>query len=215
MAISTRGFYLKLYYGLDQFMKLAYVNFLAIVFTLLGFGIFGIFPAFLATLTVVRKWLLKDGTFPIFTVFFKTYKQSFLTANLAGVVFSLIAFFLYMNYQLIAQASGALQLVGGITLGLYSLLFSATVLYFFPVVAHFEHRFLQYFKQAFLLGIANIHFVLLLMVMIYGLYHLFVMMPALVSLFFPVLLSLIIMAMTLLSFSQMKKRRARLMNQQT
>jgi len=201
---------MKLYYGLEQFMKLAYVNFLAITFTLLGFGIFGIFPAFLASLTVVRKWLLKDGTFGIFTTFFRTYKKSFLTANLAGFFFSLIAFFLYTYYRLITEASGALQLVGGITFGVYSLLFITTALYFFPVVAHFDHRFLHYFKQALLLGLANMPIVLLLMVMIYGLYHLFVVMPALISLFSPVLLSLVIMALTLLSFSQMKQRQERL-----
>ncbi|MGM0523371.1 MAG: YesL family protein [Bacillota bacterium] len=213
--MTTHGFYMKLYYGLDQFMKLAYVNFLAIVFTLLGFGIFGVFPAFLASLTVVRKWLLKDGTFPVFTTFFRTYKKSFLTANLAGFFFSLIAFFLYTYYRLIESASGVLQLVGGITFGVYSLLFIATALYFFPVVAHFEHTFLQYFKQALLFGVANIHFILALIAMLYGLYHVFVMMPALISLFSPVLLSLVIMAMTLLSFSQMKKRRERLINQET
>ncbi len=211
--MTTHGFYLKLYYGLDQFMKLAYVNFLAIVFTLLGFGVFGVFPAFLASVTVVRKWLLKDGTFPIFSTFFTTYKQSFLMANVAGFFFSLIAFLLYTYYQLIVHSSGMLQLVGGLTFGMYSLLFIATVLYFFPVVAHFEHSFLQYFKQAMLLGLANIHIVLVLVALMYGLYHLFVMMPALISLFSPVLLSLIIMAMTLLSFSQMKKRQQRLLNQ--
>lgn len=207
--MTTQGFYMKLYYGLDQFMKLAYVNFLAIVFTIVGFGIFGVFPAFLASVTVVRKWLLKDGTFPIFSTFFTTYKQSFLMANLAGFFFSLIAFFLYTYYQLIERSSGVLQLVGGLTFGVYSLLFIATALYFFPVVAHFKHGFVQYFKQALLLGIANMHIVLLLVAIIYGLYHVFVVMPALISLFSPVLLSLIIMAMTLLSFSQMKKRRER------
>lgn len=58
-----------IYHISNWIMRLAYVNFLWILFTLAGFIVFGFFPATIATFAVVRKWIFDTTDIPIFTTF--------------------------------------------------------------------------------------------------------------------------------------------------
>ncbi len=49
--------------------KFAYLNLLWIAFSLLGLGLFGLFPATAAMFAVVRKWINGEKDIPVFHVF--------------------------------------------------------------------------------------------------------------------------------------------------
>ncbi|PXW90957.1 putative membrane protein YesL [Streptohalobacillus salinus] len=205
--MQTEGFFVKLYFWLDQFMKIAYVNLLWLVFSLIGLGVFGVLPAFVAVLTIIRKWMMKDTDVPIFQTFLAAFKQAFIKANLSGLIFAFIYFILSVNYQYMMTLSGALQVVMAAAFGMNAILFFVTLVYFYPVYVHYDLRLWGYFKQAFLFGLIHIHYVLVIGILIYGLYHLFVVIPAIILMFSPILLGLILMPITLLSFKKIEKKK--------
>ncbi|MBO1911160.1 DUF624 domain-containing protein, partial [Microvirga sp. 3-52] len=52
-----------------RMIELIYINILWILFTILGLGIFGIFPATVSMFTIVRKIIVKEEKFKIFNTF--------------------------------------------------------------------------------------------------------------------------------------------------
>ncbi|RXJ02578.1 DUF624 domain-containing protein [Anaerobacillus alkaliphilus] len=200
----------KIYQVLELFMKIAYLNLLWMLFTLLGFGIFGVVPASVALLAVVRKWLMKDTDIPIFTLYFRTYKNQFIQSNIFGLIFAFAFIILYINYSYLFVESGLLQVILTIGLILNSIIFLVTFIYFFPVYVHYNLRFLEYLKHSFLMGMINIHFVLLLSFIFVIIYHLFIYFPVYVGLFLPSMIGLTLMSITLISFNIFEKKRVRL-----
>jgi hypothetical protein len=61
-------------------LRLVYINFLWILFSLLGLLIAGFFPSTVAMFTVVRIWVLGETDAAIFNMFWKTLNISFLKA---------------------------------------------------------------------------------------------------------------------------------------
>jgi uncharacterized membrane protein YesL len=76
--------------------KLAYINLLWILFSLIGLVVLGITPSTVGIFAVVRKWLREgiDHT-PILQTYWTTYKKEFWRANLLGFVFLIIGIILY------------------------------------------------------------------------------------------------------------------------
>ncbi len=69
-----------IYIVCDWFMRLAIGNLLWMGFTLLGAGVFGIFPASVATLALLKEWMLGRRPSPL-SFFWATYRKSFWSAN--------------------------------------------------------------------------------------------------------------------------------------
>ncbi|MEH7253744.1 DUF624 domain-containing protein, partial [Neobacillus niacini] len=59
-------------------LKVAYLNVLWISFTLVGLGLFGLFPSTGAMYTIVQKWLRKEPVEKIFHTFWNIYKKEFI-----------------------------------------------------------------------------------------------------------------------------------------
>lgn len=130
--------------------KFAYLNLLWMLFSLIGLLFFGIFPATVAMFAVIRKWLLGQSDIAIFPYFWKIYKQEFLKSNLMGLVVAFFAMILYVDL-LFMQTNSNLTLVL-LHVPLYLFIFSCvlTLLYLFPVYVHYDTKFVQTFKNAFL-----------------------------------------------------------------
>src|SRR5690625_6922967 len=79
----------------EGIMRLAYVNLLWILFTILGLGIFGIFPATIALFAVTRKWVMGDRDIPVFSTFWQTFRKEFLKSTLLGWVLFVIGYMIY------------------------------------------------------------------------------------------------------------------------
>lgn|SRR5690625_3119973 len=132
----------------DKVSKLAYLNLLWIVFTLMGLFFFGLFPATIAMFTVLRKIVLNEE-FKLFRLFWGTYKKEFFKGNLIGLVLVLINGITYTNFVFFREATGAIEVLL-YPMGVMGILLLLMSLFVFPVYVHFDLQFLQIFKTSFI-----------------------------------------------------------------
>ncbi len=143
---------MKGFHGFSEWvMRLAYVNFLWVFFTMSGLVLFGFFPATVAMFAVVRKWVRKETDVPVFNLFWKTYKADFLKSNLLGLIISFAGFVLYFNFTVIEDAvTPALKWLY-IPYIIITAMYILTLLYIFPVFVHFNIKIREVFRNAFIL----------------------------------------------------------------
>ncbi|OYD08457.1 YesL family protein [Paludifilum halophilum] len=139
----------------EWIMRLAYVNLLWILFTLVGLVLFGAVPATAAMFQVIRKWVMGNGDIPIFATFWKTYRSEFITVNLLWLILVGIGFVLYVDFLYFGSMGGfAFQWLQFAIVSVF-LMYLITLMYIFPVFVHYELKTLQFIKYAFILGITN------------------------------------------------------------
>ncbi|MBO0600731.1 DUF624 domain-containing protein [Sporosarcina sp. E16_3] len=137
-----------------RMIALAYINGIWILFSLVGLIAFGIFPATTAMFAVVRKLIKDEEHFKIFPTFWTLFRTDFLTANGFGLVFLIVAYFFYFDFYFLQMNSGKFQFLFPVLI--FVLISSIlTLLFFFPVYAHFNLSFFQYIKQSFLIAITS------------------------------------------------------------
>lgn len=90
--------------------RFAGLNLIWLLFSLLGLGVLGLFPATVALFHTVRQWVLGEQDEPMLNRFWQQYKKRFLIANLAGWAFTLAGIMLYLNFEVIRAAEGAVPL---------------------------------------------------------------------------------------------------------
>ncbi|MGN8645916.1 YesL family protein [Gracilibacillus sp. HCP3S3_G5_1] len=141
----------SLFAATEWITRFAYVNVLWIGFTLLGLVFFGIFPATIAMFTVIRQWIMGNTETPVFSTFWNTYRKEFFKSNLFGLCFYLIGLLFYINLQFIAINQEGFYEIVKIPLYIFMLAISLTLLYVLPTYVHFELRFTDVWKNAFLI----------------------------------------------------------------
>lgn len=195
-------------YGICEWItRLAYVNILWGLFTLVGAIILGVAPATVALFTVVRKWLLfSDNDVPIFKTFFNTYKKEFLQANKMGLFIGLVSYILYIDFLYIANVREAFQLAFSVFLFVILVFYAITLLYIFPIYVHYELRFLQYIKYSFFIGMANPLMTLTMFLSIILLTVLFIYIPGLIPFFSVSLVSVVLMWCALRGFRKIEEK---------
>lgn len=171
--------------------RLAYLNILWILFTLLGLGIFGIIPATVALFAVIRKWVMGDTDVPIFATFRKIYRKEFLKSTMLGGSLLLVGYILYVDF--IYLPSDGIFAVVRFGLMIVSLLFVIILLYIFPLFVHYEWKNRLYIKYALVLGASHPHYTLLMLIGIGVLYFVSVKIPGIIPFFSISLLAYIIM----------------------
>lgn len=138
--------------------RLAVVNILWILFSLLGLLIAGIFPATVALLGVSRKWVLGEHDFKVLDVFAKIYRKEFVKANMLGLLFVIMGCLLYVNHlTLLKNHNDILFLV---PFAFYFLVFFYIIasIWVLPLLAHYENKLFLYIKSAIVIGLAKIHY---------------------------------------------------------
>lgn len=199
----------RLYRFSHWIMKLAYVNLLWILFSILGLGVLGVFPATIALFTVLRKWEM-DEDIPIFQTFFQTYKNEFLKANVLGLVLSLVGYILYFNYIYITVIQGTIQLILSVVMLFAAILYFVIVLYLFQVYVHYDLKLFQYVRYSLFIGIANpIHTILMVALLALCAFFLYVV-PGFLPFFFPSIFALVMMKVGLVSFEKIIEKREKL-----
>ncbi|WP_416151716.1 YesL family protein [Salipaludibacillus sp. HK11] len=78
------------------FYRLAFINLLWIIFTLLGLVVLGFFPATVAMLATLRQYLNKNEV-NLFPYFWGYYKKEFIESNKLGGIITSIGLILYIN----------------------------------------------------------------------------------------------------------------------
>jgi len=167
----------------DWVIRLAYVNFLWIMFSAMGLFLLGIFPATAAMLTVIRKWLLKEHV-SVFHTFKKSYRQAFTDANFVGWLLVIIGFFIYIDFIFLTSMNGIIFTILLFILLSVSFIFLSIVIYIFPVYVHFQLKKLEYVKYAFIISLSYPHLTILMILGAIVLIAVFITFPLL----FPFLL---------------------------
>src|SRR5690625_4530325 len=201
MFIMTRGGF---YNVLEWIMWLVYLNILWIMFTIMGLGLFGFFPATVSMFTIIRQLLLKEET-SIIKTFFQTYKREFFKANGVGLILFILAYILYMDLLFLDTIQNIFFYFFQIALIIVSILYLITLIYIFPVYVHFQLKFFQYFKHAFLIGVFSPLMNLAIIAGFVILYFIYKWIPGLIPIFGLSLVSLLITRCVMLAFNRFEK----------
>lgn len=135
--------------ALEWIMKVAYLNILWLVFSLLGFVVMGLFPATAATFAVVRKWFTGGADQPIFKHFWLAYKQSLLQANILGYIIAALYYILYLDFVFLTLVDNEYMLLLTIPFVLILVVTGLTSLYIFPMYVHFDMKLIEVLKASF------------------------------------------------------------------
>lgn len=184
--------------------RVAYLNILWVLFTLLGLCFFGFMPASIALFTIIRKWILQDTDIPIFQTFFQTFKRDFWKANLLGLIILFTGAILYVDLQYVGSIVDTpyyAPLLG--LLFLAGILYLLFILYIGPVFVHYELRIGQYIKYAIMIGITQLHFSLMMIVLLSALYYLTMKFPGILPFLSISCAGFIIMWSANLAFNQL------------
>lgn len=153
--MNTKGIKGYIYRITELVMQFAYLQLLWIVFTVLGLGIFGIFPSTAAMFSVVRKWVMGVEDAPVFKTFWQTYKTEFVKVNGLGLIFVAIGWLLYVDYHFFTIGDSIGSSILKIVTILIAYFFITTAIYFFPIFVHFQYRFFDYIKFSFLFSLTS------------------------------------------------------------
>ncbi|TDL31102.1 DUF624 domain-containing protein [Jeotgalibacillus sp. S-D1] len=186
----------KMVQSLEILVKIVLLNGIWLLFTVLGLGVLGFFPATAALLAVIRKWLMVGMETSILKTFAGSYKKEFMKANLYGFMIVFYAWVLYVNYQYMLTASGWLQFLLVVGFIATSTLFLLTVTFLFPSLVHFELSFLENLKFSFLLGVTKFYLAISVGIGLAIIYHSFLFIPGIMVWFLPSAIGFIVMALT-------------------
>ena len=188
----------------DWIMKLAFINLLWIVFSILGLVVFGFFPATIAMFVVIRKMLMGDFDIPVFKTFLESFKKGFFKSNLLGLIFFILGYFLYVDIHLIKTTGGLLNLIYYPVL-IICLGFVLTVCYAFPVFVHYDLKVHQILKSSFFIMLMNPLSTILMVSGGSAVYLLMTTVPGLIPLFSGSTLSVVIMWSAFFAFSRIQR----------
>src|SRR5690625_7993537 len=82
--------------------KLFYLNLLWLMFSLLGLGLLGVFPATVSVYTLLRNVMVKcNKNKKLFKTFWMTYKKEFVKSNVLGYTFIVFGSILYIDLKIL------------------------------------------------------------------------------------------------------------------
>lgn len=184
-------------------LSLIYLNVLWIFFTVVGLGVFGLFPSTIALFGVIRMMIIKEDQEPlkVFQAFWGIFKKDFWKANCFGLFFAIIGYFLIFDFQFVQLSNGQFRFL---LPALFFILISSilTLLFFFPVYVHFELKYFQYIKQSFLIAITSPLELFGILASALAMYFFLTFLPGAIPIFSG---SLLAYAITLLSFRAFRR----------
>ncbi|ENH97735.1 hypothetical protein J416_04196 [Gracilibacillus halophilus YIM-C55.5] len=139
----------SLFAATEWIYRFAYVNILWMAFTIVGLGIFGLFPATVTMFTFIRKWLMGESDVPIFRQFWSTYKNEFLRSNMIGLVFYFFGLTILLNLQFMRMNEGSYSILIQLPLYMFIFIVIMTLIYVIPCYVHYDVRFRDIWKNAF------------------------------------------------------------------
>lgn len=143
------------------------LNFLWVVFVIVGGVVLGIMPSTVATFYILRKWVQGNFDIPIFKTFKSVYKKEFVNSNKCGfvffVLFAFLVFDLVILYKMEALYSTVLYLIVMTVLFFVSISF----MFFFPLYVHFEQSNKEYIKNSFIISLSSPFQTLLILIGLY------------------------------------------------
>lgn len=191
-------------------LLLLYVNILWILFTLLGLGIFGIGPSTIAMYTVFRRWAMGESDVPVFIIFWKAFKESFLKANILAIILVVVGYMLYVNRNYFQLDDAWFSIIVRYIILIVSFIYGIMLIYIFPLFVHYENTFTNYFKNSILIAVYHPIRTIYAIAALFTLYYLFTILPVFIFLMGPSLVSLVVMWITYRTFLRIEYKQAQI-----
>lgn len=135
-----------------RFMAL---NFLWVIFMLLGGVVLGVMPSTIATFYILRKWVQGEFDINLFKTFKNIYKKEFINSNKCGFVFFAIFAFLAFDLNILYKMQPLYSTILYIIVMAVLFFVSISFVYFFPTYVHFTQTNKEYIKNSFALALAS------------------------------------------------------------
>jgi len=137
--------------------KLFYLNLLWLMFSLLGLGLLGVFPATVSVYTLLRNVMVKSNkNKKLFKTFWMTYKKEFVKSNVLGYTFIVFGSILYIDLKILQQLNASvLNQSIMVFISILIMLIIVIFIYLFPIYVHYNMRLIDYIKHSFILAIGR------------------------------------------------------------
>lgn len=191
----------------DWITRIALLNVLWIVFTLLGAVILGLFPATTATFTITRKWVSGETDIPVVKTFWESYKKDFVQGNLLGYMLSVIAYVLYLDFVFLTVSPSNFVHFLTIPFVVIAFICTLTFLYAFPVFVYYEMKLFQVFKSAFFIMLLHPLQTFIMIVGCLGIIVILWTFQGLTIFFGPAVLAVVIMMPACKAFQKMNHKK--------
>ena len=149
-------------------LQLCGLNFLWIIFSLLGVGIFGIGPATIAMFAIIRKIIRKkdDGNSMIST-YWTEFRKNFISGNFFFFLYFIMGYILYVNWLYVHHTFLQVMFVFA------TLLYMISLVYIFPIIVHYDWKGIVIkIKYSLIFGVSHLHYTLVLFVALFVAYFL-------------------------------------------
>lgn len=190
--------------------RLAFVNLLWILFTLLGLVVFGLFPATMSMFSVIRKWVLGEPDPQIFRTFLKHYKRDFFKSNFIGLNVTITGMIIYMYIQYIGATLDSVLIYTHIPLYFFMVITILTFLYLPPVFVHYDVGLFQVLKNSFIIMIMNPIYTIVLVVSVLIVIYVLKYIPGALFFFGGSTVSLTMMRICYRAFQYLENRKNKL-----
>ncbi|WP_163580177.1 YesL family protein [Gracilibacillus saliphilus] len=172
-----------LYKTMVWISRLAYLNMLWLLFSIIGLLFLGVFPSVVAALAIERKWIRGNRDFPLFKQFWSEFKDHFIQANVIGYFFTFLLMLLYVNITLVQSLDHWIRLLMLFLLFGLAFLVSIIFVYIFPTFVHFRATFFDYLTYAFVVALVSPLNTLLILLNIGGFFFIGYYFPGVVFVF--------------------------------
>jgi len=183
----------KLYDIANWIMRLIYLNLLWIFFSLLGLGIFGVFPSTAAMFSISRKWLFRETDIPLTKTFFSYFKKNFIQMNKIGIAMIIIGIILYVDLKFFQASEHIISSILSYVMIFALIIYFASILYLFPIYVHFKFKTFEYIKQSIIASLGKPLITIMMFSASYLLYRLFIFLPIVLMFFVGSLSSIVTM----------------------
>jgi uncharacterized membrane protein YesL len=190
----------------DWVSRIALLNVLWIVFTVLGLGFLGLFPATAATFAIARKWVSGEADIPVVKTFWNFYKRDFTKSNLLGYLLSVISYILYLDFVFLTVSPSDVVYFLTIPFMLIAFIFTLTLLYTFPVFVYYDMKLFQVLKSAFFMMLLNPLQTLIMFIGCSGIIVILWTFQGLAIFFGPAILAIVIMMPAYRAFQKVKDK---------
>ncbi|WP_194842042.1 YesL family protein [Gracilibacillus salitolerans] len=191
-------------------IRISLLNLLWILFTVIGLGFAGFFPATVAMFTIVRRWVKGNADEQIFKSFLELFKRHFLKANMLGYICALGGAVLYWDYLLVKSLSGPFQMVMMLLLVPVAFYYFMVTFFVFPVYVHYDIKLMECFKYAFIIGASYPLRTIYMVFVTFVVYYVTVSFPVLFLFFSGSVWSFLIMRFTYVAFEKVEVRNNRM-----
>lgn len=203
--LEKTGFLGRAYLVMEWITRLAYLNIVWIAFTVMGLVVFGIGPATVSAFAVSRKWIKGETDFQLLPLFWNTYKEEFLKANLLVWPLLLAGAILYIDYQYLFFFEGVVFFLLLFVFVQMTIAYILVMLYVFPLYVTYRRKTFQYYKAALSLGFSSPFTSLTMFISLLGMGVLLERYPGLLPFFSVSTIALALMWFSDRTFGKVKK----------